>query len=258
MAIEKSFSLRNWAGLITGISWGLVLSHFFASGDMRGPWLVILFGPPLVLLISPAKPILSWQVPVITAVVASSLTNRKPQGTLSMAFQEAATTWFICSLFSLPWYLIFHSRAQRVRARPETTRQPGPFVGIGVLVFAACALTILGYALALMPDSGNPGKQSAQFYGFLMATLGAGLSVVCYKWARKLGIAKGVSKILEPMLGLCSTVVILALIILSSTKFFATRTPVSPRLTVGIWAAFAAIQDLAILIWLNWIARSEQ
>lgn len=36
MAIPESieFSLRDWFGLVAGISWGLVLGRFFAAGDM--------------------------------------------------------------------------------------------------------------------------------------------------------------------------------------------------------------------------------
>lgn len=36
MAIPESieFSLRDWFGLVAGISWGLVLGRFFAAGDI--------------------------------------------------------------------------------------------------------------------------------------------------------------------------------------------------------------------------------
>jgi hypothetical protein len=73
---NQTFSLRDWFGLIAGISWGLVLGRVFGPEDMTGPWLVILLGPPVVLLIAPARPILGWQVPVLVAVISSAFMNR--------------------------------------------------------------------------------------------------------------------------------------------------------------------------------------
>ena len=46
--LTSTFSLRDWFGIVAGVCWGLALSRFFAADDMTGPWLVILFGPPLV------------------------------------------------------------------------------------------------------------------------------------------------------------------------------------------------------------------
>src|SRR5215469_7740401 len=97
------FSVRDWLGLVGGIGWGLILSRFFSSDDVTGPWLLILFGPPVVLLISSARPLLSWQLPILTAVIAAAFMNPTMDDSASGALTDAALLWFLCSLLSSPW-----------------------------------------------------------------------------------------------------------------------------------------------------------
>src|SRR5215472_18598714 len=97
------FSVRDWLGLVGGIGWGLILSRFFSSDGMTGPWLVILFGPPVVLLISSARPLLSWQLPIVTAVIAAVFMNRNVDDSSIGALADAALWWFLCSVLSWPW-----------------------------------------------------------------------------------------------------------------------------------------------------------
>lgn len=62
---------------------------------MTDPWLVILVGSPIVLLISPSRPILSWQVPVVTAAVAGAMLNQSPDDSSVVAMTTAVLNWFI-------------------------------------------------------------------------------------------------------------------------------------------------------------------
>jgi hypothetical protein len=193
-ATNSGPSIRDWLGLSLGISWGLILGHFFQSGDMTGPWLVILFGPPVVLLIAPARPLVSWQVPIIAAILSSSRMMRGPEDAPGMVLLEAFLSWLMCSVFSSPWALIFYRRAKRVEGRESVTSGAVvSHVGVGFLVFLACALMLVGVAENLYPaDLSDPRNHALPFYAFLMATTGIGLSVGAYKVAGKLGISKPV------------------------------------------------------------------
>lgn len=90
---------------------------------MTDPWLVILVGSPIVLLISPSRPILSWQVPVVTAAVAGG--DAEP---VSRRFKRCGHDNGCVELvhfarcFLLPGALIFHYRDRRSR---QLEKAPG-------------------------------------------------------------------------------------------------------------------------------------
>jgi hypothetical protein len=198
MASANSFSLRDWMGLVAGICWGLILSRFFDSDDMTGPWLVILFGPPLVLLISSERPILSWQLPIVTAIVAGTFVQRAPEDSAGLALLEAALMWLVCSVFSLPWALIFHYRARRLGKQTDVGAVSASYVGLGLLVFFTCALTLLGFAATVYPITSADGQgRRLPLYGLLMATGGIVLSIVSARTAQKLEVHKPVRAILD-------------------------------------------------------------
>ena len=246
--------------MAVGIAWGLVLGQFFKSGDMAGPWLTILLGPPPVLLISPARPILSWQVPIVTAAVSGTLMSRDPGDPAGIGsfLVMGLLTWAGCSLLSSPWAVVFQRRAQRVReGTSDRTGAAASYIGAGLLVFIACALVILGIALTFYPaDSSDPRNARAPFEGFLMTTVGIGVSVAAYRFAAKLGASKPVKDVLELVLGLGS---IFGIVILLEEGVIALR---EGRATLGlslpsgrIWCALAALETLAALVWLVTTAR---
>jgi len=104
--------VRDWFGVAGGFCWGLALSRFFSSDGMTGLWLVILFGPPVVLLISSAHPFLSWQLPIVTAVIGAAFMNRNVDDSSIGTLADAALWWFLCSLLSWPWALMLHHRSR--------------------------------------------------------------------------------------------------------------------------------------------------
>jgi hypothetical protein len=195
---KSSFSVRDWFGLVAGVCVGLVLSRYFASDDMTGPWLVILLGPPVVLLISSSRPILSWQIPIVTAAVAGALTSRTSDDSLGGALAEAVLSWLICSLLSSPWVLIFHYRARRFRQLRRTPRIPIAYVGMVVLVFVCCAITFLGCVATIYPiGGGDKPNEVSPLYGVLIVTAGIALSLATELVARKLEVQKPVRGVFE-------------------------------------------------------------
>ena len=256
MVCANSFSLRDWVGVIVGISWGLVLSRFFAADNTTGPFLLILLGPPLVLLISPSHPILGWQLPVVTASLSGAFQARDPGETSGMVFVEAAMLWAACSIFSSPWALIFHHRAKR--ASPQTPTGPlAAYAGVALLTFLGCALLVVGFALTLYPgDFADPRNRAIPFYGLFMVTAGMALSVFTDLVARGLKIHRTVRAISELPMVVGAIIGITELVV-----DYVDRKPDSYDATSPdgrLCCAIAGLEALAGLIWLIRLERRER
>lgn len=254
---DKSFSSRDWLGLVAGIVTGAVLGCFFSSDDMTGVWLVVLLGPPVMLVISPGRPLVGWQVPIVAAAASSALLARDSQGTAVAAYSDAAIAWFVCTLFSWPWFLIFHHRNKRANEQNGAKAFSAPYAGLGVLVFLACALTIVGFAMTLYPASSEEGNSTLPFYGFLMATGGVGLSATSFTLARRLGVKKPITDMFQLLLLLPSICALAILIDFVWERPRSTATPASSS-HFEIWCALAGLESLALLIWLTTSYRREQ
>lgn len=76
--MARSFSIRDWCGIAVGVICALIPQLIFKSRDITPFWTTILLAPPLVFLVSPKRPILSWQVPIITVAIFAALTSREP------------------------------------------------------------------------------------------------------------------------------------------------------------------------------------
>lgn len=254
--IAVEFSSREWFGLLAGVGWGLCLGYFFKSGNMTGPWLVILVGPPVVLLISPTRPILSWQVPIVTAIAFGTIVWRSRDETAGDLLGAGLLTWLICTLFSSPWALIFRERMEQ--ARGEKNREPGilaSYLVLGILVFLACALIILGFVLGLYQVS--PTEGGSALYSFLMVTGGVGVSIVSYQLGRKCGVSKPVRQVLDMILGLGSIGGTVPLIV---TAYFAFQQSVNANRfgLSDIYSVLAVLETIATIIWLGKAAKLEK
>jgi hypothetical protein len=255
----KEFSTRDWCGILTGIGWGLLLGYFFKSDNMTGPWLVVLLGPPLILLISPGRPILSWQIPVITATIFGTIIWRSSDDTIGSLIGEGLVIWLFCSLFSSPWALIFRGRIEQA---PERKNREigilGSYVVVGILVFLACALITLGFVLGLYQvSSADPSGGSAALYSFLMVTGGVGVSIVGYQLGRRWGVGKPVREILDLILGLGSIGGTVPLIV---TAYFAFQPSVKANRfgPSDIYSALAILETIATIFWLARAAKHEK
>lgn len=255
---NKSFAVRDWFGLTVGICWGLVLGHFFASEDMTGPWLAILFGPPLVLLIAPARPILSWQLPIAVAVLSGAFLNRAPEDTAGTVFLEAVGTWLMCSVFSSPWALIFYYRSRRLSAEGASADATVNYVGVGLLVFLACAVTVVGFAGLMYSESfGHSGSSLRPLDDVLVVTAGIALCVISEFGARRLKIQHAVRASLELVLLLGALVGITE--ILDVIVEVRSADPAMATSSVTVLCFFVAGGEaLAVLIWLTLLGRKDR
>jgi peptidoglycan biosynthesis protein MviN/MurJ (putative lipid II flippase) len=255
----RPFTQREWLGLIAGVCWRLVLGRFFAADDMTGPWLVILFGPPVVLLISPVRPLLSWQLPIVTATVAGTFMNRTTGDFAGWPLAEAALWWFLCSLLSLPWALMFHYRSQRFQQLGKTPGIPIAYVGMVVLVFLCCGLTFFGFVAPMYwTDADDARNRMMPFYGLLAATAGIALSLSTERVARKLEIQKLVRGVFE-LLMIPGVVVGAAVVIGEIVQLFwlkSSEPPTPPGILLcGI---LVGMEALATMLWLTRLDRRER
>ena len=247
------FSVRDWFGLAGGICWGLVLSRFFSSDDMTGPWLVILFGPPVVLLISSARPLLSWQLPIVTAAIAAAFMNRTMDDSPSGALADAALWWFLCSLLSSPWALMFHHRSRRFRQLGKAPGIPIAYIGMVLLVFVCCGLTLLGFWTTAYSTDGGTHNRALPFYGLLAATAGIALSVMTECAARKLEVQKLVRGVFE-LLMIPGVILVIVDIVALFWRDSSSPHAVVPGVLSGM---LAGLEALATMVWLTRLDRRE-
>lgn len=249
--MARSFSIRDWCGIAVGVICALIPQLIFKSGGITPFWTTILLAPPLVFLVSPKRPILAWQVPVITAAVFAALTSREPweprysKGQLGIAL----LVWVMSSLLSLPWAIVFAHRAERTREQPDAKPgTPGSYIGLGLLVFLACALVIVGLILPIRTyNSTDPRDSAVPFEGFLMATLGVGTAVAACRNAARLGASKGV----EDVLGLAfSFFGIPGFIGLIGTLWEEPKSATGLPSTEVFWFAITVLEIVAVLVWL--------
>ncbi|MGA2856003.1 MAG: hypothetical protein ABSE40_04000 [Candidatus Sulfotelmatobacter sp.] len=254
----RPFTQREWLGLIAGVCWGLVLSRFFSADDMTGLWLVILLGPPVVLLISPARPLLSWQLPILTAAVAGTFKNWTTDDSAVGALAEATLVWFLCSVLSWPWALMFRYRSRRFRQLGKTPGIPIAYVGMVPLVFVCCALTFFGFVATMYWSEADDARNRLMpLYGLLTATAGIGLSVMTERLARKLEIQKLVRGVFELLMipGVVFLVAFGIAGIVSLFWFESARPSLDERIVCII---LVGTEELATMIWLTRLDRREQ
>lgn len=249
--MTNSFSIRDWCGIAVGVICALIPQLIFKSGDMTPFWTTILLGPPLVFLVSPKRPILAWQVPMITAAIFAAFASREPweprysKGQLGVAL----LAWVMSSLLSLPWAIVFAHRAERTREHPDTKPStPGSYIGLGLSVFLACALVILGLIFSFRGyDSPDPRDSAVPFESFLMVTLGVGITLAACRIAAKLGAARGVESVLGLAFSFFGIPGFIGLIV---TLWEEPKSPMRLPSSGVFWLATSVLEIVAVLVWL--------
>lgn len=256
--MKSPFTQRDWLGLIAGVSFGGVLGLLFVPGHVTGPALVmILLLPPVVLLISPARPLLSWQVPIVTAAVVKAFMNWTRDDSAVVALADAILWCFLYLVLSSPWAIMFHYRSRRFRQLGKTPGIPIAYVGMALLVFVCCALTLTGFVWAVFTDDNDPKYWLFPIYGVLMATGGIVFSLVTERIARKLEIQKLVRGVFELLMipGVLFLGCFVVVGIMGLFWFESMRPPLDER---SVCVTLVGMEALAAMIWLTRLDRREQ
>jgi hypothetical protein len=149
-------------------------------------------------------------------VIGAAFMNRNVDDSSIGALADAALWWSLGSLLSWPWALMFHHRSRRFRQLGKAPGIPIAYIGMVLLVFVCCGLTVLGFAATVYAiGAAGTGNRFMPFYGFLASTAGIALCVLTERAARKLEVqtlVRGVFELLMipgVILGIVSLVALL-------------------------------------------------
>jgi hypothetical protein len=123
-------------------------------------------------------------------------------------------------------------------------------IGVVLLAFLASAPVIVGFLVSFRTyDSVDPRDTSVAFYGFLMTTLGVGITVASCRIATKLGAAaaKGVEGFIGVFLSFFGIPAFLALI---TSVWYEHKWPTGLPPGGLVWFSLAVLETMAVLVWL--------
>jgi hypothetical protein len=260
--MERELSNREWYGMLAAAGWGAVLGLVpFDKFGVLGLIIVVLAGPPLAFLVLPKRPFLSWQLCVIAAAVSGAFMDRDPEEPSNAVVGSALLEWTALALFSLPWPFILYRRAQRARVEGDSsTGVTIPYIGVGLLVFLAFGLIVLGSILAVFgilnpapSDRATALDRVVPFIGCVLTTVGIGLAVFL---CRRTGELQA-NKIVEELIGLLLAFLAVMLIPIVWMGTFNT-TPCPPgdqscnpaRGSDLFWAFVISAEAIPVLVWL--------
>src|SRR5690348_11869715 len=123
-------------------------------------------------------------------------------------------------------------------------------IGVVLLAFLASALVVVGFLVSFRTyDSLDPRDTSVPFYGFLMTTVGVGITVAACRIATKLGSA--VTKGVEAFIGVfLSFFGIPAFLILITSVWYEHKWPTGLPPGGLAWFSLAVLETMAVLVWL--------
>jgi hypothetical protein len=207
LPVTTKLSAREWYGILLGASWGLVLG--MVPFNRGGLFAVVLLGPPVAYLFLPKRPFLSWQVSIVAAAISTAMMERDPQDPNDSLALLMFLAWLGYTLFSAPWPYVLRGRALVQEEGGGDMRASLSRIGVGLLVFLACGLILLGFALTSMgviyttPESRmTAADRAAPLVAFAMATVGIGLAIYLCRNASRLGINKSVEDLIGLLLAL--------------------------------------------------------
>jgi|SRR6267143_1599860 len=122
-----------------------------------GTWtLFALLVVPALIWISPKRPLIGWQLPIIAFAICSAMTHREYPGQplyLRTALGMPLLIWIVMLLFTLPWGLFFMRRKRQVRsARKSGVMEVMPNA-LALFLSAVCGfLLLIGGGMILAPD----------------------------------------------------------------------------------------------------------
>lgn len=195
--MKASFSIGEWAGPALGVALGFIFGHVLAGH--RTAAIILLFAlvvVPLVIWLSPKRPMLAWQLAIVTFAVFFRVTLNDPEVRFDLAGKwfdlvrsllMTALVWGGLFLLSSPWGVLLFRRAQESRGAGEkSVGNIKNYALVAALIIAGGILLLVGWVMVFAPNSGAwdpPG-------GLLVGTLSIALWKGCDRIASALGKAR--------------------------------------------------------------------
>ena len=246
--------------MLAAAAWGAALGAL-PGAQFTSP----LLGPPVAYLFLRKRPLLSWQIPIMASAISTAVKERDPQGpyTDGSVLPVILLVWVVESLFSVPWPYIFQRRMRSESdGRTPFVRALKMSFGVGLLVFLACGLIIVGFAVGVYPVQPSQGREGIfdQSMGFLMATGGIGLAVYICRNAEKFDLNKEVESLFGWLLAFVALIAVPMIFTdIYRAKFHCIEpspncVQLSPPLEVFL-NCLASLEAIAVVVWLIWRGR---
>jgi hypothetical protein len=174
-------------GIALGLYFGYVVGLDGSLAALASFGLVIV---PIVIWISPKRPLLGWQLPIISFAICSVLTHPDYPGQpfdLPSDLLMAVMEWTGLLILSSPWGLLLLRRAQEARSVGEKSVGDVKRYALAVgLIVVSGLLMLSGWAMVFAPDSSG----WAAAGGILLGTIGIAVCLSCDRVASRLGNAR--------------------------------------------------------------------
>ena len=195
--MKASFPIGEWAGPALGVALGFIFGHVLAGHRTAAIFLLFaLVVVPLVIWLSPKRPMLAWQLSIVTFAVFFRVTLNDPEVRFDLAGKwfdlvrgllMTALVWTGLFLLSSPWGVLLFRRAQESRVAGEkSVGNVKHYALVAALIIAGSILLLVGWVMVFAPNSSAwdpPG-------GLLVGTLAIALWKGCDRIASALGKAR--------------------------------------------------------------------
>jgi hypothetical protein len=248
--MKETLWIREWVGPALGIALGLSFGYILGgNGTTAGPALFALVIVPIVIWMSPKRPMLGWQLPIVSFAVSSVLTHLEYPGQkfdLASDSLMVVMEWAMLLVFSSPWGLLLLLRARQSRTGGEVTRDDGKRYALVVgLIVVGGFLLLFSWAMVFAPNS----SAWSPVGGLLVGTIGMAA------WKYGDGVASGLGKAREV-----------------ARHFMQLGLVVCPLMALGgghsggqiggwsrmVFGGLLSVESLAVLIWLSLKRRIER
>jgi hypothetical protein len=186
--MKESFSIREWAGPALGIALGFIFGYVLAA---HGTTLVFLLFTlsvvPVVIWLSPKRPMFGWQLAIITFALCFAPTIRDyPQQPFDLQsyLLYAVLVWTGLLVLSSPWGVFLQRRAQQSPLVSDSSLgNLGREALVVALIIVGGILLLIGWAMVFAPNS----SEWAPPGGLLFGTLAIAVWKACDRIASTLG-----------------------------------------------------------------------
>jgi hypothetical protein len=247
--MKEPFSIRKWVGPALGIALGFLFGYFLAAHGTTVVFLLFgLFVVPIVIWLSPKRPMLGWQLAIVTFAMFFPVSLNDPGERFDLAgkwFDLARSllmtvlVWAGLFVLSSPWGVLLFRRAQQDRAvgekRVENIKHYALVVG---LIIVGSILLLVGWAMVFAPNS-SPWDPPG---GLLVGTLAVAVWKVCDRIASALGRVRQYARHLMQLVLLVCPLIALGGGHAGSGQF--------ERLSSVIFGSVLGIESFAVLTWL--------